>query len=175
MQRCRNSSLLHTHTHTHTHTQTDRQTDRQTDTHTRMKLYIRFRIPPKAISKEEILTEFEIYYNQVDLLLKPTESGKREVFRSKMTSIAHEYANIKLEREIFPLGKEHFAAIRELRNNKEIVITRPDKGAGVVLLDHAEYIAKMMEILDDDTLRTFLPHFWAGVSHVHAYACLPKA
>ena len=35
--------------------------------------------------------------------------------------------------------------------NKEIVITRPDKGAGVVLLDHAEYIAKMMEILDDDT------------------------
>ena len=84
-------------------------------------------------------------------MLKPTESGKREVFRSKIASIAHEYANIKLEREIFPLGKEHFAAIRELRNNKEIVITRPDKGAGVVLLDHAEYIAKMMEILDDDT------------------------
>ena len=26
-----------------------------------------------------------------------------------------------------------------------------------------------------DILRTFLPHFWVGVSHVHVYACLRKA
>ena len=24
-------------------------------------------------------------------------------------------------------------------------------------------------------ISTFLPHFWAGVSHVHAYACLCNA
>ena len=23
-------------------------------------------------------------------------------------------------------------------------------------------------------LRTFLPHFWAGVSHMYVYTCLPK-
>ena len=41
------------------------------------------------------------------------------------------------------------AAFRELRSNKDIVITRPDKGAGSVVLDRSEYIAKMLQILGD--------------------------
>ena len=40
--------------------------------------------------------------------------------------------------------------IKELRSNKDIVITRPDKGAGVVLLDRCDYVQKMSSILDDE-------------------------
>ena len=39
--------------------------------------------------------------------------------------------------------------IKGLRNNDDIVILRPDKGRGVVLMDRKEYIEKMLDILND--------------------------
>ena len=36
-----------------------------------------------------------------------------------------------------------------MRNNKELVITRPDKGKGVVLMKKSDYLEKMHVILDD--------------------------
>ena len=42
-------------------------------------------------------------------------------------------------------------AIRELTTNSDLVITKPDKGAGTVLLNKSDYVAKMMDILDDRT------------------------
>ena len=51
----------------------------------------------------------------------------------------------------FPVGREHLEAIRELRQNRDIVITRPDKGAGTVLLDQSDYNKKMLDILNDKT------------------------
>ena len=84
--------------------------------------------------------------------MKPTTGEDvKGALRSKLASLAHDYAGIKQDRFAFPLGKEHLAAIRELRNMKDdIVITRPDKGAGTVLLDRSDYIAKMMDILNDE-------------------------
>ena len=38
---------------------------------------------------------------------------------------------------------EHMKAIKELKNNKGIVITRPDKGNGVAILSREDYLAKM--------------------------------
>ena len=52
---------------------------------------------------------------------------------------------------MFPLGKEHLKAIRELRKMEDVAITLPDKGAGTVLLDRADYVTKMMDILNDTT------------------------
>ena len=36
-----------------------------------------------------------------------------------------------------------------MKNNGDLVITRPDKGMGYVLMDKKDYVAKMMEILND--------------------------
>ena len=41
--------------------------------------------------------------------------------------------------------------IRSLRQNKEIVITRPDKGNGVVILKLSDYVQKMNAILCDES------------------------
>ena len=59
------------------------------------------------------------------------------------------YCSIKQDKASFPLGREHLEAISELKTNKEIVITRPDKGAGVVLMNTVNYVDKMMDILND--------------------------
>ena len=45
------------------------------------------------------------------------------------------------------LTKEHRECLRTLRNNKHIVITRPDKGTGVVIMNRADYVKKMELIL----------------------------
>ena len=110
----------------------------------------RFGIPPRSVCKEDILSEFEMFHNQVVSSMKlSTCPEERAAFKTKVASLAHDYANIKQDNRFFPLGKEHWKAIGELRSNKDIVITRPDKGAGVVLLDHVDYVAKMMDILSD--------------------------
>ena len=49
------------------------------------------------------------------------------------------------------MHKEHFQAIKCLRSNEQILITKPDKGSGVVILSKSDYIKKMGSILHDKT------------------------
>ena len=48
------------------------------------------------------------------------------------------------------LGDQHRQVIKLLRNNNNLVISKPDKGACVVLLDHVDYVNKMLQILNDE-------------------------
>ena len=47
------------------------------------------------------------------------------------------------------MHKECFRAINRLRKNDDIIITKPDKGSDVVLLNKSDYVDKMNEIFDD--------------------------
>ena len=67
-----------------------------------------------------------------------------------MASIAENYANARIDWTGFPLSKEELAVIRELRRNENVVISRPDKGNGVVVLNKADYLKKMEAILADE-------------------------
>jgi len=49
------------------------------------------------------------------------------------------------------MTKECFQAIKSLRMNEDIIITKPDKGSGVGILNRNEYNDKMMTILNDNT------------------------
>ena len=44
--------------------------------------------------------------------------------------------------------KEKLARLIE---NEEIIVTRPDKGNGIVILDRKDYVEKTMTVLSDDT------------------------
>ena len=41
--------------------------------------------------------------------------------------------------------------MRDLSKDKSIIICRPDKGRGVVVLDKVDYDNKMLEVIDDDS------------------------
>ena len=47
--------------------------------------------------------------------------------------------------------KNIFEVAQCLKRNSDILITRPDKGAGIVILNCTDYITKMTTILDDTT------------------------
>ena len=53
------------------------------------------------------------------------------------------------DRQGLSLEAEHFKTIQSLRRNNEIVITRPDKGQRVVIMEHSDYEQKMLLILND--------------------------
>ena len=47
------------------------------------------------------------------------------------------------------MHRECFQAIKSFRFNKDILITKPDKGSGVVILNSSDYIAKIETISCD--------------------------
>ena len=57
------------------------------------------------------------------------------------------YSNYKPTRAAL---KKH-GILKKLRNNKDIVILRPDKGNGVVIMDAITYKSKMYELLNDES------------------------
>ena len=89
----------------------------------------RFALPPGFVCREEMWSEFELFHQQVSSSFSEacSQEGKDRL-RNDLTYLADKYASIRPDRAAFPLGKEHLKAIRELRQNDEIVITRPDKG-----------------------------------------------
>ena len=49
------------------------------------------------------------------------------------------------------MHKECFRATNRLRKNDDIIVTKPDKGSGVVLFNKSDYVDKMNKILDDQS------------------------
>ena len=49
------------------------------------------------------------------------------------------------------MHKECFCAINQLQKNDDIIVTKPDKGSGIVLLNKSNYVDKMNKILNDQS------------------------
>ena len=49
------------------------------------------------------------------------------------------------------LPKDEYKALLNLSKNKNIIVTRPDKGNGIIILDKHDYLTKMYEIVNDRT------------------------
>ena len=73
------------------------------------------------------------------------------MLKNKLASFAREYTKVKVDQSRFPLGKEHLESIHKLRSNEDIVIMKPDKGVGIVVMNKHDYIAKMIDILNDSS------------------------
>ena len=116
-----------------------------------------FGIPPKSNKKEVIMTEFELFYRKL-LCFRPVSELQQSICAAKIRAEAEEHADALPDRRTFSLKREHLNALHELRNNKDIIVTRPDKGRATVLMNKTEYIEKMSVILNDTSkLRTLGP------------------
>jgi hypothetical protein len=47
--------------------------------------------------------------------------------------------------------KPYYLLLKDLKQDKNIIVTRPDKGRGIVLMNRSEYTSKMNQILNDST------------------------
>ena len=100
------------------------------------------------MNREEVFAEFEILYAQL-ARQKPISSNELSSLKAKLSDLAHAYCGTPVDLGDFNMHKEHFQAIKSLRCNEQILITKPDKGSGVVILNKSDYIKKMGSILED--------------------------
>ena len=101
-------------------------------------------IEPDKIQKSKIFTTFEKIHRSFLYSLK-SEKTKSQI-KAHLSYLANSYFyNYKPSPRIL---RQH-RVLRNLRKNKDIVITKPDKGNGVVILDRKLYNNAIEEIISD--------------------------
>ena len=70
--------------------------------------------------------------------------------RADLQYLANKTVSTKPDLSTFPLSPEHMKTLNDLKRNKDIIITRPDKGRATVVLHKTDYVDKMMTILTDE-------------------------
>ena len=87
-----------------------------------------------GIEKFKFMTK-DIEENEVSTQLK-----------SELTRLAHCYIYKYTPRKYYL--KKH-KILQKLRSQKDIIITHPDKGNGIVILNRSDYIKSMTELISD--------------------------
>jgi len=100
---------------------------------------------PKTINRQ---IEMEKLYMSIldkkDQNKVTIESNEHLKTKLKCFGIKHQ-PNTSLD----PLTKEEKQAAKNLKNNANIIIQRPDKGGGVVIMNRADYVAKLHTLISD--------------------------
>ena len=94
-----------------------------------------FAIPPTRLNFCSFLTPFEKFYNQLKREPVYTSSGFfPDSIKAKLNDIA--YSSFRsYQRPNALYTQEELNILKDLRNDSSIVIMKPDKGNGVVILD----------------------------------------
>ena len=58
---------------------------------------------------------------------------------------------IKVIKQRRILSKEEWTAITDLRNDDSVIITKPDKGNRIVIVNKLDYLNKMKQLVSDET------------------------
>ena len=119
------------------------------------KLNFKFYTIDRAKSKRiELEVQFENLYNQTSELI-PQSCEALEAFKASLVDCCFKYGRGRSTQTSL-ITRRHLEVLKELQRNEDIVITRPDKGAGIVLLNKQDYIDKVMDVLADDSKFTCL-------------------
>ena len=105
--------------------------------------------------REKVFADIDVFYSQL-AKLKPSSNLASSDFKAKLNSLAHTFSDMSVSSDESRWGDQHRSVIKSLRNNNNLVVSKSDKGVGFVLLDHVDYVNKMLLILNDDTKFTKL-------------------
>ena len=103
--------------------------------------------PPRSINSAEVFAEIEMLYVQ---LKKHSIAAAANVdyLKTRLADLAPTFSNTTVDSQSFLWQRMHFESAKQLKRN-DIVLTRPDKDAGVVILNRTDYLSKMDAILGD--------------------------
>jgi hypothetical protein len=113
-----------------------------------------FALPFNRLNYAKYFLIFEQFYNQViQKTIFDFMENSRTVFKNQLRTIASKYFyNFKPHQVSNPLfSRKDFKILKNLSNDGSIYITRPDKGAGVVILNREDYVKKVEDIINDRT------------------------
>jgi len=106
-------------------------------------------MPPNMIP----FHKFYLYFEKLCIVLKSSE-----IYNNTLSNVTNNITTIanntfrKFSRQIKTNDAEVFTLpLQPLKNDETILITRPDKGRGVVILNKRDYHQKLLNILNDHT------------------------
>ena len=103
-------------------------------------------IPPERLNRTNVFVNFDLIHCYLTEELKSRDDESS--LRSNLSDLANSYySNYKPTRAV--LKKQ--GILKKVRNNKDIVILRSDKGNGVVIMDKITYKSKVFELLNDES------------------------
>ena len=70
-------------------------------------------------------------------------------FKSELVNCCYQYGQAQTFNKT-PITRRHIDSLKELRNRQDILMSRPDKGSGIVLMNRIDYVDKMNDILPDN-------------------------
>ena len=102
------------------------------------------------VTVSAMLAEFESLWAQL-LHHSASSAEQRTALKARLVDLARLHCDSTIDSRDFTMHKECFRAINRLQKNDSIIITKPDKGYGVVLSNKSDYVDRINEILDDQS------------------------
>ena len=109
-------------------------------------LTYRYAIKPPQISKSHVFTTFELLHQ--DLKRHLVDKSKANEVKSQIQHLATTYVN---SYKPTPNDLKKLKILKKLKQNKDIIILRPDKGNRVVVLDKVVYNNTISDLLSDSS------------------------
>ena len=107
-----------------------------------------FNLPVYKINYYQYFLKFE----RLLLSLKNANCTNITEFKLQLKSLANKYYYGFKSHKIFSaISKHDISLLRSLACNKDIIVNKPDKGNGVVILDRTQYITSMNNIISDSS------------------------
>ena len=111
-----------------------------------LKYGLQYAIPPRFIRKTDVLASFDTIHR---VMKKDLKSEDKSIdLKSQISLLASTYTG---QYKVSQKTLEKHKILKRLQKNKDIVITKPDKGNGVVILDRTEYSKMVYEIVNDSS------------------------
>ncbi|KAA3671227.1 uncharacterized protein DEA37_0008360, partial [Paragonimus westermani] len=114
-----------------------------------LPLYSPSNFPTRKKERLELEVQFENLLGQMQDLT-PRSLDDLELIKTTLVNCCELYRKRK-SRQRGPITMEHIDSLRMLQQNPDILLSSPDKGAGIVILNRSDYIKKVNDILADQT------------------------
>ena len=109
-----------------------------------LKFGLTHSIGPPRINKSDVFVCFELINDTMVKKLQDRTQNPKLV--SALSHLAHSYS---LAHRPTVADLKSYKLLKDLRKNKNIVILKPDKGNGVVVLDRTAYDGGILKIISD--------------------------
>ena len=97
--------------------------------------------------------KYFLSFEKLAICLKPFSGNNFPQFCSDMKAVAHKFYYGFKPHKVFSavVNKEDQRVLKELASDKDIVVSRPDKGRGVVIVNKADYVSSMTKMIEGNT------------------------
>ncbi|CAF4387530.1 unnamed protein product [Rotaria sp. Silwood2] len=135
-----------------------------------------YSLPPKSINSMNVASNVETFFHRITDVYQHQKKFMNEhkeyeaisesdvrVLNTKELSLANDLSSLtksflqranrgQIQKNKFDFDQENYRKLlQKLKEDTSIIITRPDKGRGVVLMDKHNYVNKIQSILNDSS------------------------